>query len=162
MRKAKLPKDSGVAEQLKFCDKMLKDMNKKIHYNIAHPFYEPVGELQYLFRLHFSLKPVVIDWVALEIPSYPKLIKKPMDLSTMRKKLDNGDYSTADAFYNDFKLMIRNCMAFNPQGTPVNTAGTELQRLFEEKWRNLPSLRQQSDEEDEEEENSEDDAHARM
>lgn len=81
----------------------------------------------------------------------------------MRKKLDNGDYPTADAFYNDFKLMIRNCMAFNPQGTPVNTAGTELQRLFEEKWRNLPSLRQQqSDEEDEEEENSEDDAHARM
>lgn len=105
---------------------------------------------------------VVIDWVAMEIPSYPKLIKKPMDLSTMRKKLDNGDYSTADAFYNDFKLMIRNCMTFNPSGTPVNIAGCELLRLFDEKWRNLPSLRPQSDEEDEEEENSEDDAHARM
>ena len=43
MRKAKLPKDSGVAEQLKFCDKVLKDLNKKVHWNIANPFYEPVG-----------------------------------------------------------------------------------------------------------------------
>ena len=43
MRKPKVPRDSGVAEQLKFCDKVLRDLNKKTHWNIAHPFYEPVG-----------------------------------------------------------------------------------------------------------------------
>lgn len=61
-----------------------------------------------------------------------------MDLSTMRKKLDSHEYSTAQAFFADFKLMIRNCFQFNPAGTPVNLAGIELQRLFDDKWKNLP------------------------
>lgn len=73
-----------------------------------------------------------------------------MDLSTMRKKLDNNEYATAKDFYADFKLMIKNCFAFNPVGTPVQIAGADLQRLFEEKWKNLPPLREISESEDEE------------
>lgn len=82
------------------------------------------------------------------LPSYPKVVKRPMDLSTMRKKLDGGDYASAKDFYNDFKLMIKNCHAFNPQGTPVQIAGAELQRLFEDKWKNLPPLHEVSESED--------------
>lgn len=43
-RKAKAPKNDATNEQLKFCEKVLKDLQKKTHYNIAHPFYEPVGK----------------------------------------------------------------------------------------------------------------------
>jgi Bromodomain len=93
----------------------------------------------------------------LDIPAYPKLIKKPMDLSTMRRKLDNHEYISAQKFYDDFKLMIRNCFIFNPAGTPVNQAGIELQRLFDEKWRGLPPLRDISDDDDDEEEDSDED-----
>lgn len=93
-----------------------------------------------------------IDWVKLDIPSYPKVVKKPMDLSTIRKKLENFEYSTAQKFFDDFKLMIRNCFLFNPAGTLVNQAGIELQRLFDEKWKSLPPLHEVSDEEEEEEE----------
>ncbi|CAL1696537.1 unnamed protein product [Somion occarium] len=140
MRKTRVPKNGAIAEQLKFCDKVLKDLHKKTHYNIAHPFYEPV------------------DWIKLDIPSYPKIIKRPMDLSTMRRKLVDGEYSSAEAFRDDFKLMIKNCYTFNPVGTPVNTAGRELERLFDEKWKNLPPLSQEmSEEEEEEEEELEDD-----
>jgi hypothetical protein len=78
-----------------------------------------------------------------------------MDLSTMKKKLDNGEYSGAQKFYDDFKLMIRNCFQFNPAGTPVNQAGIELQRVFDEKWKNLPSLHTVIDDEEEEEDDSE-------
>jgi bromodomain-containing factor 1 len=81
-----------------------------------------------------------------------------MDLSTMRKKLETGQYATADKFHQDFKLMIRNCFTFNPAGTPVNLAGQDLQRLFDEKWKNLPSLHPPSDEEDEEEASDDDTA----
>ena len=88
------------------------------------------------------------DWEKLNIPSYPKIIKHPMDLSTMRKRLESGQYPNADKFYQDFKLMIRNCFTFNPAGTPVNLAGQELQRIFEEKWRNLPPLHPPSEDED--------------
>lgn len=69
----------------------------------------------------------------------------------MRKKLDRGEYPNANKFYDDFKLMIRNCFAFNPAGTPVNQAGIELQRLFDEKWTNLPSLHEVSDDDDDDE-----------
>lgn len=70
----------------------------------------------------------------------------------MRKKLENHEYSNASKFFDDFKLMIRNCFTFNPAGTPVNQAGIELQRLFDEKWKNLPPLREVSEEEYVEEE----------
>jgi len=81
-----------------------------------------------------------------------------MDLSTMRKKLDNHEYQNAQKFFEDFKLMIRNCFSFNPAGTPVNQAGIELQKLFDDKWKNLPPLREVSeDDEDEDEGDSEED-----
>ncbi|KAH6917622.1 hypothetical protein BKA70DRAFT_1215831 [Coprinopsis sp. MPI-PUGE-AT-0042] len=143
-KKNRKPKrlDDGVAEQMKFCGKILNDLFKKQYAAMAHPFYEPV------------------DWVKLELPSYPKIVKRPMDLSTMKKKLDNGDYPNPQKFLEDFKLMIRNCMAFNPSGTPVCTAGQQLQKLFDEKWRGLPPLRPPpvSEDEDEDEEDEDSDA----
>jgi bromodomain-containing factor 1 len=51
--------------------------------------------------------------------------------------------------------MIKNCFLFNPVGTPVQIAGADLQRLFEDKWKNLPPLREITESEDEED--SEDD-----
>ncbi|KAJ7107661.1 Bromodomain-containing protein, partial [Mycena crocata] len=138
-RKTRRIKDDGTAEQLKFCNNLLVLMNRKQHYLIASPFYEPV------------------DHVKLEIPNYPKIIKKPMDLSTMRKKLDNHEYPTAQKFYEDFKLMIRNCFAFNPSGTVVNQAGIELQRLFDEKWQQLPPLHDVSDDDDDDDDEESDD-----
>ncbi|KAF8649828.1 hypothetical protein AX16_005593 [Volvariella volvacea WC 439] len=137
-RKGKPVRDDGTTEQLKFCSRVLTDLHRKQHYAIAHPFYEPV------------------DYVKLDLPTYPKIVKKPMDLSTMRKKLDNHEYPNAQKFCDDFKLMIRNCFAFNPAGTPVNQAGIELQRLFDEKWKNLPPLRNASEDEDEDDEDDSD------
>ncbi|KAK0473198.1 hypothetical protein IW261DRAFT_1423737 [Armillaria novae-zelandiae] len=142
-RKTRRVKDDGTAEQLRFCSKILQDLSRKQHWDIASPFYEPV------------------DWVNLDLPTYPKIVKKPMDMATMRKKLDNGDYPSAQKFCDDFKLMIRNCFAFNPQGTPVNMAGIELQRLFDLKWKALPPLHEISEEEDDEEDPS-DDEHSQL
>jgi len=78
-----------------------------------------------------------------------------MDMSTMRKKLEAGEYPNATKFFEDFKLMIRNCFHFNPSGTPVNQAGIDLQRLFDEKWKHLPPLRDLSDDDEEEYEDEE-------
>ncbi|KAF9042101.1 Bromodomain-containing protein [Panaeolus papilionaceus] len=138
-RKHKKTQDDGTAEQLKYCNKILQEMHKKQHWTIANPFYEPV------------------DWQKLDIPMYPKIIKKPMDLSTMRRRLDAGHYETAQGFYDDFKLMIRNCFTFNPPGSPVNSAGQDLQRLFDEKWKGLPPLitHEPSEDEEDEEDDSE-------
>ncbi|KZV86734.1 Bromodomain-containing protein, partial [Exidia glandulosa HHB12029] len=74
----------------------------------------------------------------LDIPVYPKIIKRPMDLLTMKKKLDDHEYSDAPKFYADFKLMTRNCYTFNPTCTPVHIAGMALSTLFNETWKQLP------------------------
>jgi bromodomain-containing factor 1 len=108
--------------------KILLDFNKKSLYQVASPFYEPVDSTY--------------------VPNYYKVIKKPMDLSTMRRKLENSEYPNANAFHNDFKLMMRNCQQFNPPGTVVHIAGQEMDRIFKEKWKNLPPLRQPSAEEE--------------
>jgi hypothetical protein len=73
-----------------------------------------------------------------------------MDMSTMRKKLDAGECPNTAKFFEDFKVMIRNYFVFNPAGTPVNQAGIDLQRLFNERWTHLLPLRDASDDEDEE------------
>ena len=76
--------------------------------------------------------------------------------------MDNREYPNAEKFYEDFTLMIRNCMTFNPIGNPVHQAGVELQRLFEEKWASLPPLKTaMSEDEDEEEEEDSDEERAR-
>ncbi|KAL1762446.1 Bromodomain-containing protein [Schizophyllum commune] len=137
-RRIRAGKDDGTSEQLKFCHKLLTELFKRQYYDAAQPFYEPV------------------DHVLLNIPTYPKIIKSPMDMSTMRRKLEHDQYPTAHHFRDDFKLMIRNCFTFNPKGTPVNQAGMELQRIFDEKWKNLPPLRTGSDRDDDDDDFDED------
>ena len=83
-----------------------------------------------------------------------------MDLGTMKKKLDAREYSRADDFLDDFNLMIRNCMTFNPAGTLVQDAGVELQRVFNDKWANLPPLKAPQPDSEDEEEDDEDDTDA--
>jgi len=135
-RRRTVKKDAS-NEQLRYCVKILDQLGRKQHIGVVGPFAEPV------------------DWVKLSIPDYPKIVKKPMDLSTMRAKLDSGAYATAEKFRDDIKLIINNCFLYNPPGTLVHQAGIDLRKLFEEKWKGLPPLRAES--EDEEEDDSESD-----
>jgi hypothetical protein len=43
MRKANVPKDDGTAGQLKYCAKILSDLQRQQHWDVAHPSYEPIG-----------------------------------------------------------------------------------------------------------------------
>lgn len=45
------------------------------------------------------------------------VVFNPMDLSTMRMKLDNGLYSNLKAMEKDFELMIHNCLEYNSKDT---------------------------------------------
>lgn len=72
----------------------------------------------------------------------------------MRKKFDQGEYPNANRFWDDFKLMIKNCFTFNPVDSPVYQAGEIVQAAFDEKWKGLPPLRDVSEDEDESDEDS--------
>jgi hypothetical protein len=42
-RKPRASKNEKSSEQLRFCSRLLADLNKKPHENYAYPFYTPVG-----------------------------------------------------------------------------------------------------------------------
>lgn len=52
-----------------------------------------------------------------EVPDYSTVVTEPMDLSTMRRKLDDGFYVDLRAMEQDFDLMIANCLAYNNRDT---------------------------------------------
>lgn len=96
-------------KQMSFCQKTLKEISTSTRCKTFNwPFLEPV------------------DAEALNIPDYYNVIKNPMDLSTMQKKMNAKQYATPDEFYADLMLICNNCFLFNPDGQPVNIAGKQM------------------------------------
>lgn len=83
----------------------------------------------YLFH-----KPV--DPIELGIPDYFQIIKKPMDFSTIKKKLSNNLYTNFKQFTEDIKLTFDNCYLYNGADSSVGLACTviknEYQKLYEQ------------------------------
>lgn len=69
---------------------------------------------------------VPVDPVALGIPDYPNVVKTPMDLGTVRTKLESGQYSAPSSFIQDVRLVFSNAMSFNPATHPVHLAAKAL------------------------------------
>ncbi|XP_054279658.1 peregrin isoform X2 [Macrosteles quadrilineatus] len=61
-----------------------------------------------------------------EVPDYGEVVKHPMDLSTMRVKVDNFEYSSLEEFEADFHLMIDNCLAYNSKDTVFYRAALKM------------------------------------
>merc|ERR1711934_271889 len=49
---------------------------------------------------------IPVDYVALGIPHYPDIIKKPMDLGTVQKRLTSGQYTNVDEWIKDVRLVF--------------------------------------------------------
>uniref|UniRef100_A0AAZ3NVW2 Bromodomain containing 1b n=1 Tax=Oncorhynchus tshawytscha TaxID=74940 RepID=A0AAZ3NVW2_ONCTS len=62
-----------------------------------------------------------------EVPDYLDHIKKPMDFSTMRKRIDAHGYRSLVEFEADFDQIIFNCMKYNAKDTFFYKAGLRLQ-----------------------------------
>jgi bromodomain-containing factor 1 len=110
------PKKKKFQWELKFCQEVLDELHKPVHRPVADPFLKPV------------------DPVALNIPHYHKVVKKPMDLSTIKAKLKNGDYENSKEFEADIRLMFNNCYRFNPVTDPVHQMGKRLHEIFNNMW----------------------------
>ncbi|KAI4343054.1 hypothetical protein MLD38_027601 [Melastoma candidum] len=81
------------------------------------------------------LKPV--DPVALNIPDYFSIISRPMDLGTIKSKLENNLYTGVEEFAADVRLTFSNAMLYNPPGNFVHTMADKLNKMFEMGWKAL-------------------------
>ncbi|KAL1785459.1 bromodomain adjacent to zinc finger protein domain protein 2B isoform X1 [Sigmodon hispidus] len=68
------------------------------------------------------------------VPGYKKVIKKPMDFSTIREKLNHGQYSSFETFALDVRLVFDNCETFNEDDSDIGRAGHSMRKYFEKKW----------------------------
>lgn len=62
-----------------------------------------------------------------EVPGYYAIIKKPMDLTTMRSKL--ASYKRVADLKQDFLLMMKNCDTFNRQNVYFWNYGNRIRRM---------------------------------
>ncbi|BGP42209.1 transcription initiation at TATA-containing promoter protein [Rhodotorula kratochvilovae] len=118
-------------EQMRFCKEVVKELYKKVHEQYAYPFYQPVDLASY--------------------PTYLQFVKKPMDLSLIRSKVEHNQYPSPpyEAFERDVRMIFQNCYAFNPPQTPVHEMGRRLEAIFEAKWAERP-VAYEDDSDDEE------------
>ncbi|KAH9897257.1 putative Bromodomain testis-specific protein [Xylariomycetidae sp. FL2044] len=72
------------------------------------------------------------------VPDYLDIIKKPMDLNTIKAKLDRHEYATADDFANDVRQIFSNCFTYWDGTTRKNEHIVQtcrnFQKTFEAKY----------------------------
>ncbi|XP_029314808.1 bromodomain adjacent to zinc finger domain protein 2B isoform X2 [Cottoperca gobio] len=71
------------------------------------------------------------------VPGYRKVIKKPMDFSTIREKLTNNQYLNLETFIIDVNLVFHNCEKFNEDNSEIGRAGHSMRRFFDKRWTEL-------------------------
>ncbi|XP_017782486.1 PREDICTED: bromodomain-containing protein 2-like isoform X4 [Nicrophorus vespilloides] len=109
-----------LSEALKSCNEILKELFSKKHSSYAWPFYKPV------------------DAELLALHDYHEIIKKPMDLGTVKQKMDSREYRTAQEFALDVRLIFTNCYKYNPSDHDVVAMARKLQDVFEMKFAKIP------------------------
>ncbi|KAK4449899.1 Bromodomain-containing protein [Podospora aff. communis PSN243] len=75
-----------------------------------------------------------VNPVADGVPDYLDKVKKPMDLGTMKAKMDRKEYRDESEFLADMNQMFTNCYTYWNKKDPMWAACEKLQRTFEDKY----------------------------
>ncbi|NWW12075.1 BRDT protein, partial [Oreocharis arfaki] len=112
-------KSSGCqTNQLQYLQRVV--MRAMWRHNFSWPFQQPV------------------DAAALNLPDYYTIIKKPMDLGTIKKRLEHNYYTKAAECIEDFKTMFWNCYMYNKPGDDIVFMAEELEKVFMQKIAHMP------------------------
>ncbi|KAL4254551.1 Swr1 complex component [Abortiporus biennis] len=66
-----------------------------------------------------------------EYPDYYQLIKQPIALSTLRKRLSSNHYKSVLDFRDDWRLMFNNARTYNQEGSWVYVDAEEMEKVFD-------------------------------
>lgn len=89
-------------------------------HQFAWPFYQPV------------------DAIKLNLPDYHKIIKNPMDMGTIKKRLENNYYWSASECMQDFNTMFTNCYIYNKPTDDIVLMAQALEKIFLQKVAQMP------------------------
>ncbi|XP_078272535.1 bromodomain-containing protein 2-like isoform X2 [Rhinoraja longicauda] len=111
-------KPSRMTNQVQYMQKVL--MKALWKHQFAWPFYQPV------------------DAMKLGLPDYHKIIKQPMDMGTIKKRLENNYYWSASECMQDFNTMFTNCYIYNKPTDDIVLMAQTLEKLFLQKVAQMP------------------------
>jgi hypothetical protein len=63
-------------------------------------------------------------------PNYFSVIRRPMDVSTIKRKVSFGSYASLTEFEEDIYLMLHNATVYNKPGDFVYNVRTRVVRCF--------------------------------
>ncbi|XP_072222472.1 E3 ubiquitin-protein ligase TRIM33 isoform X2 [Leuresthes tenuis] len=101
------------------------------------------------------------------VPNYYKIIKQPMDLKRVKKKLQlrsSQYYKSIQEFVSDMRLIFKNCAKYNEVGSEMAISGKAVSLYFEEKLEGMfpgqsfPETPESESPDDQEKENDTDDS----
>jgi hypothetical protein len=78
-----------------------------------------------------------VDWRGLELYDYPTIIKKPMDLGTIKRKLERNQYKSAAYCVADIRRVWNNCMTYNSVGSDFYNLAKNCSKRFEDRYRRI-------------------------
>uniref|UniRef100_A0A8C6P3G2 Bromo domain-containing protein n=1 Tax=Nothobranchius furzeri TaxID=105023 RepID=A0A8C6P3G2_NOTFU len=104
--------------QLQFMQNVVVKALWRHHY--AWPFHNPV------------------DAAALNLPDYHKVITSPMDMGTIKKRLENNYYWSASECMQDFNTMFTNCYIYNKPTDDIVLMALALEKIFLQRVAQMP------------------------
>mmetsp|Transcript_13063 Transcript_13063/g.52317 ORF Transcript_13063/g.52317 Transcript_13063/m.52317 type:complete len:211 (-) Transcript_13063:732-1364(-) len=113
-------------------DAMLKIINQLLNKPESLPFREPV------------------DWRGLGLYDYPQIIKKPMDLSTVKSNIESKAYQSIHECAEDIRLIWSNCKKYNQDGSDFYNLADAFSKRFEDKFAKIKDQEQAEEDVDHE------------
>ncbi|KAK8691321.1 hypothetical protein V6N13_074835 [Hibiscus sabdariffa] len=80
-----------------------------------------------------------VDVMGLGLHDYYTIVKHPMDLGTVKTRLNKNWYKSPGEFAEDVRLTFSNAMLYNPKGQDVHIMAEKLSEIFEENWAAIES-----------------------
>jgi hypothetical protein len=75
------------------------------------------------------------------LTDYPLIVKYPMDLGTIRKKLVNSKYQLVEEAIDDIQLVWDNCKIYNQAGSWIHNIADKLDKICKKMIKNyLPTI----------------------
>ena len=75
-----------------------------------------------------------VDWRGLRLYDYIEIVKRPMDLGTIKKNLQSGEYRNIYQVAMDIRLVWKNCMIYNETGSQFFATAEKQSKIFEDKF----------------------------
>lgn len=98
---------------------------------MCKPIVEDLFKIQHAQAIFGS----PVDPTALGLADYFDIVKLPMDLGTILKRLEAGSYRDLNNFVFDVHLTFDNAMLYNPKNSDVHCLAKNLKREFDSKFR---------------------------